>query len=417
MRYSFAEKVYLVRGAAKSCIYDVAHNRLLHLDNNDADTLCDLCSDKLKFLWFRHAFIGEMLENGIIEQRTDDVARKRSGSIAELFNEERPLRRAWVELTNRCNQKCIHCYNSCNDIPQKDMSVHDFKHVVDELTEYSLPSVILIGGEPFLLPEQDLFAMLSYASQKLKSFELFTNGTLCSVEQLKRIKESYPNCRFALSLHSFVPLEHERVTGIPGSYKKTRATLKALHDLKIPFRCVGTRIEGIETGVPEDLGCTYHCEDIRISGRASFALFNAKSLKKRLVTEESFQFSDLNKALNDVHSSSCFAISVYIGADLDVCPCVMERRVKHGNLRGHSLNDVLTPQLRNFSKDDVEECCECEFRYLCEDCRPDSISDNPRAKPWYCTYNVKEGKWLDPDRYADCLLHSMSSSQPTSSCL
>lgn len=416
MRYSLAKKVYLVRGAAKSCIYDIAHNRLLHLKNNDADVLSDLCSGKLRFQWLRRAFIHEMLDNGIIEQASEDADTIQTRDITEIINTERPLRLAWIELTNRCNQHCIHCYNSHNDIPPQDMSIKDFKHVIDELAKQSVSSVILIGGEPFLLPEKDLFAMLAYASKNLKSFELFTNGTLCSVEHLRQIKESYPNCRFALSLHSFIPTEHERVTGVARSYEKTRATISALRELQIPFRCVGTRIEGIDAGEPVDLGCTYHCDDIRISGRASFALFSKQSLEKRLVTEKSFQFSDLNKALNDVYLNSCFAVYIYVSADLNVYPCVMERRLKHGCLRDHSLSDVLKPRLRNFSKDDVEDCKECEFRYLCVDCRPDSVSDNPHAKPWYCTYNVKAGEWLDSGEYAAKLLHSVSPSNRASCC-
>ena len=47
---------------------------------------------------------------------------------------------------------------------------------------------------------------------------------------------------------------------------------------------------------------------------------------------------------------------------------------------------------------------ECEYRYICFDCRPDSISDNIYEKPWYCTYNPREGKWEDRERFVDDLL-------------
>ena len=45
------------------------------------------------------------------------------------------------------------------------------------------------------------------------------------------------------------------------------------------------------------------------------------------------------------------------------------------------------------NKDKIEECKECEFRYCCFDCRPDSNGKEINEKPWYCTYYPKEGRW------------------------
>ena len=43
----------------------------------------------------------------------------------------------------------------------------------------------------------------------------------------------------------------------------------------------------------------------------------------------------------------------------------------------------------------------CEFRYACYDCRPDRISDSLYAKPYYCTYDVSKGEWIDKYKFID----------------
>ena len=52
-----------------------------------------------------------------------------------------------------------------------------------------------------------------------------------------------------------------------------------------------------------------------------------------------------------------------------------------------------------YTKDRVAGCRHCEYRYACHDCRPDRLSEDINAKPWYCTYNPLEGKWCDIEEF------------------
>ena len=47
------------------------------------------------------------------------------------------------------------------------------------------------------------------------------------------------------------------------------------------------------------------------------------------------------------------------------------------------------------TKDQVEDCRVCEFRYVCQDCRA-HLRDplNPRSKPARCTYDPWQARWL-----------------------
>ena len=93
---------------------------------------------------------------------------------------------------------------------------------------------------------------------------------------------------------------------------------------------------------------------------------------------------------------------VYVAANLDVYPCVMERRIKHCNIK--CLGDlVLNEDIRYMNKDHIEGCQNCEYRYACYDCRPNTLSENVMAKPWYCTYLPEKGEWLDENFFIKML--------------
>ncbi len=95
---------------------------------------------------------------------------------------------------------------------------------------------------------------------------------------------------------------------------------------------------------------------------------------------------------------NCFRDKIYISVNMEVFPCVMERRFKHCVIDEQN-KIVLDDSIRYFTKDKVNECSYCEYRYACFDCRPNSLSDNIVEKPWYCTYNPKHGEWIDEDKF------------------
>lgn len=95
---------------------------------------------------------------------------------------------------------------------------------------------------------------------------------------------------------------------------------------------------------------------------------------------------------------NCFYSRIYISVNLDVYPCVMERRFKHCNI-AECGDIVLNESIRKQNKDAIEECSGCEFRYVCFDCRPNSLSNDAYEKPWYCIYEPKKGIWKDADEF------------------
>ena len=395
MYYKLPNEVFLVEGACYSCIYHLRNNSLYQIDKETYAFLSDCLSHEVTNDDI--TALEELVRTGILEkcssvQKRDD--------IEHYLEQERHFSFVWIELTNICNLRCIHCYNEKNSIKKTTLTLPEFKHIVDEVCKPQIIKVQLIGGEPYVMDRDTLVSMMDYLAPRVESFELFINGTLTKQSDLELIKSRYPNASLATSLHSYHESDHDRVTCIKGSYNKTLSTIRTAKRLGIPLRYVGTLMSGIAIGEELDFGAPSRRDFVRLSGRASLKLYNKTLLKEKAIIKENFLFSDLKQRLLDCYKNSCYATHLYISSDMIVYPCPMERRLCHGNLRDRSLDEILNLAILNLSKKEVNECKACEYRYLCIDCRPDTLSNDLYEKPWYCTYNPLEGKWLDFDLFA-----------------
>lgn len=397
MFYRLKEEVFLVDGAYYSCIYHLPNNALYQIDKETYEFINDILSrnvsnkDEISIL--------EKLEQMGVIEKCSAISKK--NNIDDYLQHQRPFSLVWVELTNICNLKCIHCYNEKTEFKKHTLSFPDFKHIVDELQMIGIKKVTLIGGEPFVMNKELLFQMMDYLSPRVCTFEIFTNGTLTTEQDLLEIKSKYSNAYIAISLHSYIESEQDRVTRCCGSYSKTVATIRSARRIGLPTRYVGTLMAPLKIGEEMDFGQPSRRDYVRISGRANLKMYNKSLLKEKAIIKDNFIFSDLRKRVLDTYNDSCYATHLYISSDMEVYPCPMERRITHGNLRNNSLSDLLKQDILNMSKKEVDECRECEYRYICLDCRPDSITNNIAEKPWFCTYKPLLGEWVDFEMFAN----------------
>jgi radical SAM protein with 4Fe4S-binding SPASM domain len=88
----------------------------------------------------------------------------------------------------------------------------------------------------------------------------------------------------------------------------------------------------------------------------------------------------------------------------DVLPCIFSRQLILGNIKvSGSLEAIIAgkalQQVWSATKDKVMVCQDCEYRYVCRDCRPLSEAaaqgraDYLRAPFPRCTYNPYTGRW------------------------
>lgn len=397
MFYTLNSNVYLVKGKARSCIYDLNSFKLYSVN--------DALAKKIEIANIRGIEINAV--DGDLKSIFDEFVRigifvlsetVLSHGIEEIKNPDYGCVFAWIEITSRCNLRCLHCYNESDVHCDVIMSLDNYKKVIDNLINMGVKKVQLIGGEP-LFEKQLLKNMLEYTIRKISFIEIFTNGTLLSEEWFDYFAEN--DIHVALSVYSYSEDEHDKVTGMKGSWERTNKTIEELKKRDIAYRVCNVLMKGVSLGERHtDLYKLSNEKDIvRMSGRANFSLLSDELIRKKLITKQKFQEPIKRGFCSSLVSGhNCFRNKIYISADMKVFPCVMERRLMHCDI-GNGKEITLDESIRNLNKDRIKECCDCEYRYACHDCRPNSLSGDIIVKPWYCTYNPLMGEWEDVDEF------------------
>ena len=128
---------------------------------------------------------------------------------------------AHIEITNACNEKCVHCYNFDRDEfrPKEVISLGDLHTLCEDLVKNKIMHVIITGGEPTL--EMDLLCRLAKTCLQYDiSVSLNSNMVNTYEEKLNRIKDAGVN-HILTTIHSDDHRVHDGITGIIGSCDKT----------------------------------------------------------------------------------------------------------------------------------------------------------------------------------------------------
>jgi radical SAM protein with 4Fe4S-binding SPASM domain len=142
-----------------------------------------------------------------------------------------------VELTERCNLRCQHCYihdpTRDRDARSRELTTEQWYEIFDELAEAGCLWMTWTGGE--ILLRSDFGELYRYAKGKGFLLVLFTNGTLLTSELVALLEEWYPQY-MEITLYGMSPEVYEKVTGISGAYERCIRSIEALVEAGIPLR-------------------------------------------------------------------------------------------------------------------------------------------------------------------------------------
>lgn len=106
-----------------------------------------------------------------------------------------------------------------------------------------------------------------------------------------------------------------------------------------------------------------------------------------------YSFNESKKFNNCLNNK----ISIDANGDIRNCPSMSK---SFGNIKDtfvdEAINNYNFKEYWKITKDDIEVCKDCEFRYVCTDCR--AYTENPTdkySKPLKCGYNPYTNKWED----------------------
>jgi radical SAM protein with 4Fe4S-binding SPASM domain len=162
---------------------------------------------------------------------------------AELWEHKTPsLYSLDIELTERCNCNCIHCYINLppddRNALRRELSKEEVKELLREAASLGCLSVRFTGGEPLLRED---FSEIYLAARRLGlRVAILTNATLISPETAKLLSSIPPLAPIEISLYGMEGESYEAVTRTPGSFEDAWRGIHLILAERIPFIVKGT---------------------------------------------------------------------------------------------------------------------------------------------------------------------------------
>ena len=300
------------------------------------------------------------------------------------------------ELTYNCSEKCIHCYNigaSRNDqeINLRGqttlLKVNDYKRIIDELYHEGLTKVLLSGGDPFSY--SGVWEILDYLYRKDIAIDIFTNclGIVGKEEQLAKY---YPH-RVCISIYSGLDIDHDRITRVNGSLRKTMSVLDSLSHLSIPMtiKCCIMKPNLKSYYTTTDIGKKYGIP-VQYELNVTDSIDGDKCVSKYLrLSPEQMEIvlrdpntimyvgKDIDKygeTKIDMEHNACKAgyHTFCVTPDGNLIPCCAFH-LSFGNLQSQSVHEIISNNKllkwwRNLKVNDYEECGKKEYCGFCNFC-------------------------------------------------
>jgi AdoMet-dependent heme synthase len=293
-----------------------------------------------------------------------------------------------VDLTYRCNERCIHCYLDHQD--HGEMKTEEIKNVLEQLANSGTLFLTLSGGEIFL--REDLFELLTFARALHFDISLKTNALLIDAERARRLRDLGVR-RIQISIYSAEPEIHDAITKVRGSLERTLAAIRFLQaeGLRVKIACPLmkqnlTAYRTVQT-LAEELGVPYVL-DMTITPKmdGDMSLLQLRNSAKELLpvlqdatvnprssapTGSATSSGIESQAYDDIPCSAGHN-SCYISPYGDVFPCV-QMPVATGNLRRQRFEDIWfrsaeMNRVRAVRESELPVCSKCSIRKYCERC-------------------------------------------------
>jgi radical SAM protein with 4Fe4S-binding SPASM domain len=149
--------------------------------------------------------------------------------------QRRPLSGS-IELTERCNYNCRHCFINKNPndarAKKRELSTGALKSIVDQLVAAECFWLLITGGEPML--RKDCLDIYGYAKQRGLLLTVFTNGSLIT-PRIADFFKKFPPRRIEITLYGATKKTFEAVTRTPGSFEATRRGIRLLRERNLPL--------------------------------------------------------------------------------------------------------------------------------------------------------------------------------------
>ncbi|HLW85427.1 MAG TPA: radical SAM protein [Candidatus Sulfotelmatobacter sp.] len=170
---------------------------------------------------------------------SEKVASQRNAEgTSQLVNardfQARPLQVTW-EMTKAISWQTRKPRASARSRPDRnELATAEAFHLVDQVAALGVPLLALTGGDPLSRP--DLLPIVQYACRRSVRTSLTVFPTpLLTPEKISALKEC-GLMRMAFWLHGSTPAWHDRISGVPGSYRSTLRAIGWCQEAELPLQ-------------------------------------------------------------------------------------------------------------------------------------------------------------------------------------
>lgn len=162
--------------------------------------------------------------------KADSFARQQLEKADRFAVDRRVPLYGHVDVTYRCNLRCIHCYAGCErqDAVEitEESTASSIMEILTEVADLGCLRLLISGGEPLCRPD---FEEIYRGAKELGLLvTVFTNGTLVTDRLIKMFRE-WPPFFVEVSIYGATSATYEGVTGVPGSFEACMAGIERLH--------------------------------------------------------------------------------------------------------------------------------------------------------------------------------------------
>jgi len=291
-----------------------------------------------------------------------------------------------LDLTYRCNERCVHCYLDHDD--HGEMTSAEIKDLLDQMAEAGVFFLTISGGE--ILMRRDFFEILEHARARTFCIKLKTNGVLIREKVAERLRELGVES-VQISIYSHRPEVHDAITKMPGSLRQSIEAVRLLRKQGIHVTIAnvlmvqnagdypGVRALAAELGAQTTIDPTI---TPMMDGDRSILALNVEQAVLQGVFRDGALVGNVeefcapprgvDEEALDMLPCSAGHTACYVSPYGDVYPCV-QFPLPSGNVRHTKFVDIWrdSPQLkevRSITLRDMLSCSQCTHCATCTRC-------------------------------------------------
>ncbi|HHW80378.1 MAG TPA: radical SAM protein, partial [Bacteroidales bacterium] len=150
----------------------------------------------------------------------------------EYFKGLPQLTSVHIEITSKCNERCVHCYIP-HENKMNDMSPVIFTNILNQCIRLNVLHITISGGEPMI--NKHFCSFLNELNNNDFSVSVLSNLTLLNDEIINELKAN-PLLGVQVSLYSMKPNIHDQITKLQGSFENTTSNILKLVENDIPVQ-------------------------------------------------------------------------------------------------------------------------------------------------------------------------------------